>query len=134
MESRRTLDVRASPDRVLAYFTDPQHLILTSKPGRLVESIGEPGSSGSSVTLAFDQLRYIAEFELVDPHRVIVHNSIVGAMGRGARGTSDYRFVARPDGGTRIEATMSGSGGWLSGLARRPSQWLFWRRIKRDLD
>jgi carbon monoxide dehydrogenase subunit G len=131
-----TVEVAVPRDRVVAYLSDPRHLIHANHPRPVVERSEGPLASGSWFVLALDQIRARVEYTSYEPpDRILVTVSMSGRLSGGSHGTEEYVLSEVAEGRTRIAISGDGSGSWIRwGPFVRASQNFLWRRLAKRIE
>jgi uncharacterized protein YndB with AHSA1/START domain len=136
MHASCTFDVSADPSEVLAYLSEPRHLLVVNNRGQVVDrSDHEPTRAGSWSVLALDQLRVRVEYTAYDPpHRIATSITYTGRGSRSQRDTVTYTLVPTPEGGTTITLDGESTGGWMPASVGRLLWPVIWRRIRHRIE
>jgi hypothetical protein len=127
-----TFDVHVSQDRVVAYLSNPRHLLIANNDGPVVAASDPPVRTGSWSLLAFDQLRVRVEYTAFEPPELIATSVIYSGRGsRGMQGVFVYRLRPAPDReATTVRLEAESTGGWTPGLLSRLLWPLMWRGLR----
>jgi carbon monoxide dehydrogenase subunit G len=137
MRISTVFDVAVPRDRVVAYLSEPRHLIAANHKGPVLQRSEGPLGTGSWFVLGFDQLRARIEYTTFEPPTSIAVTVAMTGIGSGGA-TSQHEFrLSELDGGsaTRIEESAEGDGGWLRWAPlQRAAQNMTWRRMRKQIE
>jgi carbon monoxide dehydrogenase subunit G len=129
-------EVAVPRDRVVAYLSDPRHLVQGNHPGPVIERSEGDLASGSWFVLAFDQIRARIEYTAYEPPSLIrVTVTMSGRLSGGSHGVEEFRLAQAGEGRTRVEIDTDGTGSWIRWAPlMRVSQNLLWRRLAKKIE